>query len=140
MTEREAVRKSVELISELHVLYDSTKNKIGAILPVASLESLYNKFHGTELGETLKPLNKADVLLGEISPYLTLFTAGVIDEDEVIKRFDKRSERALGGISIIDYVTQATVYLKAYSNPLNSLDEIMTILSAKFMNPEIIPC
>ena len=140
MTEREAVRKSVELISELHVLYGATKDRISIAFPVVSLEVLYNKFHGTELGDTLKPLNKADVLLGEIAPFLTLFTAGVIDEDEVIKRFDKRSKTALGGMSIVDYVIQVTMYLKAYSSPLNSLDEIMTLLSAKFMNSEIIPC
>ena len=140
MTEWEAVKKSVEMISELQVLFADAKAKINPILPVANLETLYNKFRGTELGDTLQPLNNADVLLGEIAPYITLYTYGVIDEDEVIKRFDKRSKTALGGMSIVDYVTKANIYLKAYSSPINSLDEIIEILSAKFMNPEIIPC
>ena len=140
MTEKEAVVKATQLISELQVCFADAKAKLNTILPVSGLDTLYNKFKGTELGDALKPLNQADVLLGEIAPYIALYTTGLIDEYEVVKRFNKRSEVALNCISVEDYISLANVYLKAYSNPLNSLDEIMDILSAKYINPEIIPC
>lgn len=140
MTDREVVIRATQLISELQVHFADAKAKLNTIIPVSGLETLYNKFKGTELGDTLKPLNQADVLLGEIAPYISLYTTGIIDESEVIKRFNKRSQVALNCISIHDYISLANVYLKAYSSPLNSLDEIMDILSAKYINPEIIPC
>lgn len=140
MTDREAVIKATQLISELQVHFAEAKSKLNAIIPVSGLDTLYNKFKGTELGETLKPLNQADILLGEISPYILLYTAGTIDESEVVKRFNKRSQVALNCISIYDYISLASVYMNAYSSPLNSLDEIMDILSAKYINPEVIPC
>ena len=140
MTDREAVIKAVQLISELQVYFAEAKAKLNTIIPVSGLDTLYNKFRGTELGDTLKPLNQADVLLGEIAPYIILYTAGAIDETEVIKRFKKRSKTALNNVTVEGYISLADVYLKAYSSPLNSLDEIMDILSAKYINPEIIPC
>lgn len=140
MTDREAVLKAMQMISELQVYFADAKAKLNTIVPVSGLDTLYNKFKGTELGDALKPLNQADVLLGEIAPYIALYTTGLIDEYEVVKRFNKRSEVALNCISVEDYISLANVYLKAYSSPLNSLDEIMDILSAKYINPEIIPC
>ena len=140
MTDREAVLKAVQMISELQVYFAEAKAKLNTIIPVSGLDTLYNKFRGTELGDTLKPLNQADVLLGEIAPYITLYTAGAIDETEVIKRFKKRSKTALNNVTVEGYISLADVYLKAYSSPLNSLDEIMDILSAKYINPEIVPC
>ena len=140
MNDREAVESIVKMISELDVLYTDTKAKLHCVLPVNDINGLYEKFYATELGDALKPLKKADTLLGEVSPLIGLFIKGVIDEAEVVKRFAKLSDKRLDGILIEEYISLAKTYMNAFSCPINTLDDIVHVLSAKFMNPEVLSC
>ena len=140
MNDREAVETIVKMISELDVLYTDTKAKLHCVLPVTDINGLYEKFYATELGDALKPLKKADSLLGEVNPLISLYVKGVIDEAEVVKRFSKLSNKRLDGVLIEDYINLAKTYMNAFSCPINSLDDIVTILSAKFISPEVLSC
>lgn len=140
ISNKEAVDRIVKLISELDVLYADAKSKLHCVLPANNVNALYEKFYNTELGETLKPLKKADTLLGEISPAIELFIKGAIDSDEVVVRFNRLTDRRLDGIGIEEYINLVTVYMKAYSSPINTLDDIVHILSAKYINEGIQPC
>ena len=140
MDEKESVRKLLEMVSELDVMYADIKHKFNTILPVNIVNVLYDKFHGTELGDAIKPLKDADTLLSEVTPLMILYLQGAIDEVELVKRFNRHSQKALNGVTIEEYVNLARVYMNAYSSPVNSLDDIIEVLKAKFMHPEIITC
>lgn len=140
MEDREVVIKLVEIFSELDVAYSDVKHKLSSVMPIKDVNALYEQFYGTELGDTIKPLKNADTLLGEVSPMMIMYLQGVIDESELVKRFNRHAQKALSGISIEDYVTLVGTYLKAYNSPVNTLDDVIEVLKAKFMHPTIITC
>ena len=140
LNDKEAIETLIKMISELDVLYARTREKLGNGIIFGDVNTLCEKFYGTELGDALKPLKNADTLLGEVNPLVELYIKGVLDVKEFMRRFEKLSKTRLANATINGLIDLAAVYMNAYSSPLNSLEGIAEVLNARFANPEIQPC
>lgn len=139
MSDREYILELVELLSELHVLYAEAKAKLDVIIPNADVNNVSKRFYGTELGEALRPLTNADIVLGDTHTLCMLYMTNAVDDATFMKEFSKISRARLSGVDIKTYIATVKVYLNAYKNPVNDIKPIIDVLSMKFMNPEIIP-
>ena len=139
MSDREKILELIELLSELNVLYARTKTELEVALPNVDVNGLCKRFHGTELGDTLRPLTNADIVLGETLGICSLYMTNALDDKSFMTEFNRLSKARLSGTTIDEYIKSVKVYMSAYKSSISDLKPIVGILSAKFINPEIVP-
>ena len=139
MSDRENILELIELLSELNVLYVRTKTELEVALPNVDVNSLCKRFHGTELGDTLRPLTNADIVLGETLGICSLYMMNALDDKSFMAEFNRLSKARLSCTTLDEYTKSVKVYISAYKSSISDLKPIVGILSAKFINPEIVP-